>query len=178
MAARLIRDSDLSHWDRRPAACYSRLVGSRFQHGAIAPLLLAVLAGVLVGVGFFTFGYAKGAAYMTNNPAACVNCHVMREQYEGWLKSSHGKVAVCNDCHTPPGFIGKYTTKAVNGFFHSLAFTTQRFPDEIYITERNFRVTEKACLKCHEDIVTGIRATREHRQDVSCIQCHRTVGHM
>ena len=146
--------------------------------GTIAPILLAGLFGALLGIGVFTFGYAKGAAYMTNDPAACVNCHVMRPQYEGWLKSSHGKVAVCNDCHTPPGTIGKYTTKAINGFFHSLAFTTQRFPDEIYITQRNFRVTEKACLKCHEEIVDGIRATRGHRQDVSCIQCHRTVGHM
>ena len=115
---------------------------------------------------------------MTNDPAACVNCHVMRDQFQGWMKSSHGKVAVCNDCHTPPGFIPKYATKAINGFFHSLAFTTQRFPDEIRITERNFRVTEKACLKCHEDMVSSIRATRPHQQDVSCIQCHSTVGHM
>jgi cytochrome c nitrite reductase small subunit len=157
-----------------PDVATSRLT----SRGTIAPILLAVLVGALIGVGFYTFGYAKGAAYMTNDPAACVNCHVMRPQYEGWLKSSHGKVAVCNDCHTPPGFIGKYATKAINGFFHSLAFTTQRFPDEIYITQRNFRVTETACLKCHEEIVTGIRATRGHRQDVSCIQCHRTVGHM
>src|SRR5688572_31846264 len=46
-------------------------------------------------------------SYMTDNPAACANCHVMREQFEEWLKSSHGKVAVCNDCHTPPGVIAK-----------------------------------------------------------------------
>ena len=142
------------------------------------PVLLAIAVGVLTGVGMFTFGYARGASYMTNDPAACVNCHVMRDQFQGWMKSSHGKVAVCNDCHTPPGFIPKYATKAINGFFHSLAFTTQRFPDEIRITERNFRVTEKACLKCHEDIVSSIRATRPHQQDVSCIQCHSTVGHM
>ena len=141
-------------------------------------MLLAVFVGALFGIGFFTFGYAQGGSYLTNDPAACANCHVMRDQYEGWLKSSHGKVAVCNDCHTPPGFFGKYTTKAVNGFYHSLAFTTQRFPDEIHITGRNFRVTEQACLKCHEEMVTGIRATRGHRADVSCIQCHRTVGHM
>lgn len=153
-------------------------VGTRsWQRGAVAPIVLAVLLGATLGVGLFTFGYAKGAAYMTNDPAACVNCHVMRPQYDGWLKSSHGKVAVCNDCHTPPGFLPKYATKAINGFFHSLAFTTQRFPDEIYITMRNFRVTEQACLKCHEPIVTGIRATRSHSGDVSCIQCHRTVGH-
>lgn len=142
------------------------------------PLLLATIVGILLGVGLFTFGYARGYSYMTDRPQACANCHVMRDQYESWMKSSHGKVAVCNDCHTPPGFIPKYATKAVNGFFHSLAFTTQRFPDEIVITERNHRVTEKACLKCHEDIVTGIRGARAHREDVSCIACHRTVGHM
>lgn len=146
--------------------------------GSVAPVLLAGLVGALAGIGLFTFGYAKGGSYMTDNPSACANCHVMRAQFESWMKSSHGKVAVCNDCHTPPGFAGKYTTKAINGFFHSLAFTTQRFPDEIRITNRNFQVTEKACLKCHEDIVMTIRGGRAHRQDVSCIQCHTTVGHM
>jgi cytochrome c nitrite reductase small subunit len=146
--------------------------------GSVAPVLLAILIGAFVGIGVFTFGYARGASYMTDDPAACANCHVMRDQFDGWLKSSHGKVAVCNDCHTPPGFVPKYATKAINGFFHSLAFTTQRFPDEIAITKRNFNVTEQACLKCHADIVGSIQATREHRQDVSCIQCHRTVGHM
>jgi cytochrome c nitrite reductase small subunit len=150
----------------------------RIELGSVNAVLLAALVGVLLGIGLFTFGYARGASYLTDDPAACGNCHVMRENVESWLKSSHGKVAVCNDCHTPPGFAGKYTTKAVNGFFHSLAFTTQRFPDEIFITERNFKVTEKACLKCHEEIVLGIRGSRAHGQDVSCIACHRTVGHM
>jgi cytochrome c nitrite reductase small subunit len=103
----------------------------------------------------------------------------MREQLEGWMKSSHGKVAVCNDCHAPPGFISKYATKAVNGFFHSLAFTTGHFPDEIQITTRNFNVTETACLKCHEEIVLSIRGTRGHKRgDVSCIRCHDSVGHL
>ena len=146
--------------------------------GSIAALLLAIALGMLMGLGLFTFGYARGAAYLTNDPRACANCHVMRAQFEGWMKSAHGKVAVCNDCHTPPGFFGKYTTKAINGFFHSLAFTTQRFPDEIRINQRNFAVTEKACLKCHEDIVHGIRATRSRDRDVSCIACHRNVGHL
>jgi cytochrome c nitrite reductase small subunit len=152
--------------------------GRASLRGAVTPLLLAVLVGALLGVGIFTFGYARGASYMTDDPEACANCHVMRENFQSWVKSSHGKVAVCNDCHTPPGLVSKYTTKAVNGFFHSLAFTTQRFPDEIYITERNFKVTEKACLKCHQEIVESIRGTRTHGEDVSCIACHRNVGHM
>jgi cytochrome c nitrite reductase small subunit len=157
-----------------------RGVETRFgaRRGFAAPLFLAAIFGVLLGVGLYTFGYAKGAAYLTNDPSACANCHEMREQYESWLKSSHGKVAVCNDCHTPPGLLPKYATKALNGFLHSLAFTSDRFPDEIRITERNFRVTESACLKCHEDIVQSIRGARGTRGDVSCIACHASAGHM
>jgi cytochrome c nitrite reductase small subunit len=148
------------------------------SRGAAATILLGITVGALLGVGLYTFGYAQGASYLSNDPQACANCHVMREHLSGWMKSSHGKVAICNDCHTPPGLVPKYTTKAINGFFHSLAFTTGWFPDEIIITQRNFRVTESACLKCHSEIVQGIRSTREHRSDVACISCHRTVGHM
>jgi cytochrome c nitrite reductase small subunit len=151
---------------------------SRFLLGSAAPVFLAVLLGVFLGLGLYTFGYARGSSYLTDDPNACANCHVMREQHESWMKSSHSNVAVCNDCHTPPGFVAKYATKALNGFLHSLAFTSGHFPDEIQITRRNFDVAESACLKCHEEIVLGIRATREHRDDVSCIACHQTVGHM
>jgi cytochrome c nitrite reductase small subunit len=68
--------------------------------------------------------YARGGSYLTDDPAACANCHVMREQYDGWIAASHRAVAVCNDCHTPPGLLGKYATKARNGFWHSVAFTS------------------------------------------------------
>ncbi len=148
------------------------------EAGFAAPLALGALLGALIGVGVFTFGYAHDAAYLTNSPQACANCHVMRDHYESWLKSSHGKFAACNDCHTPPGIVPKYETKALNGFFHSMAFTTGRFPDEIQITDRNLRVAESSCLKCHQDIVMGIRGVRGHGGDVSCISCHRNVGHM
>lgn len=163
---------------RRDISCRAmkRIVGR--NRGAVAFTLLAVCIGLMLGVGLFTFGYASGASYMTNDPAACANCHVMRNQFDSWMKGSHGKVAVCNDCHTPPGFLAKYSTKALNGFFHSLAFTTQYFPDEIRITGRNARVTEASCMKCHEDIVSGIQSGRGHREQVSCVSCHRTVGHL
>ena len=138
---------------------------------------LALALGSLFGVGFFTFIYAKGAAYLTNNPEACANCHVMQEQYAAWMKGSHGHVAVCNDCHTPSGFLPKYFTKAQNGFFHSLAFTTGWFPDHIQIHGRNYEVTRAACSKCHGDIVSGIQSTRGHQSSVDCIQCHNQVGH-
>jgi cytochrome c nitrite reductase small subunit len=75
-----------------------------------------VVVGIALGVGAYTFVYARGASYLTNDPTACVNCHVMREQLDGWLASSHRAVAVCNDCHAPHDLVGKYATKAVNGF--------------------------------------------------------------
>lgn len=142
-------------------------------------LLSAAIVGLAAGVGFFTFGYARGASYLTDDPRACANCHVMDEQFAGWTKSSHRAVAVCNDCHTPPGLVPKYTTKAINGFNHSFAFTSGRFPEPIRITDRNRRVTEQACRKCHGPIVDAIDAhAAEDRERLACIACHRNVGHL
>ena len=108
------------------------------------PLTLAVGLGVLLGLGAATFRYAEGFSYFSNDPQACANCHVMQEQFDGWVHSSHRSVAVCNDCHTPPGLLPKYWTKAQNGFWHSFYFTTGDYPDPIRITERNRAVTEKS----------------------------------
>src|SRR5262245_37042891 len=100
-------------------------------------MVLAVLVGLAGGIGLYTFAYARGGSYLTNDPAACANCHVMHEHYAAWTASSHHGVAVRNDCHTPPGLVAKYLTKAENGFWHSFAFTTGRFPEPIRITARN-----------------------------------------
>ena len=145
----------------------------------VGPLLIAgVVFGLLAGLGLYTFVYAQGSSYLTNDPAACVNCHVMNEQYNGWLKSSHHAVAVCNDCHTPHNLVGKYSTKALNGFWHSFAFTSGRFPDNIQITPRNHRITEAACRSCHTDMVHAIDVSgRADGEAVSCVRCHGTVGH-
>ncbi|WP_068425804.1 cytochrome c nitrite reductase small subunit [Piscicoccus intestinalis] len=134
--------------------------------------------GSLLGVGLFTFGYARGASYLTGDPAACVNCHVMRDQWNGWLASSHGKVATCSDCHSPHNFVGKYANKATNGFFHGLAMTTGNHPDNIRIKPYNLRVTEQACLYCHADITQSVRSSRAHANTQSCVSCHRDVGHL
>ena len=144
----------------------------------LLPIVAASLIGILSAVGGYTFIYAKGYSYMTNDPAACANCHVMENHYRAWMKSSHRAVAVCNDCHTPPGLIPKYTTKAINGFNHSLAFTTGRFPEPLRITARNTAVTEKACRKCHASIVDAFEGPHLQNDPLSCIRCHSTVGHL
>jgi cytochrome c nitrite reductase small subunit len=141
-----------------------------------ALVVLAIVVGVAIGIGGYTFVYAKGGSYLTNDPGACVNCHVMREQFDGWVKGSHRAVAVCNDCHTPPGLVHKYSTKALNGFWHSFAFTTGRFHEPIDITARNRAVTEKACRHCHGAIVDAIEP-HPRSQAIACLTCHASVGH-
>lgn len=141
-------------------------------------LIVGTAIGIAAGVGGFTFIYAKGASYLTSDPAACMNCHIMKEQFDGWSRSSHHQVAACNDCHAPHNLIGKYATKAENGFWHSYAFTTGRFHEPIQITERNRRVTENACRHCHADVVQAIDGPHRKGQELSCIPCHRSVGHL
>ena len=140
-------------------------------------VVIALALGLAVGIGSYTFVYAKGASYLSNDPRACANCHIMQDHLDGWIKSSHRSVATCNDCHTPAGFVRKYYTKADHGFFHSLAFTTDKFHEPIHMKERSRRVTEGACRKCHQDIVHDIEATKTSGETMSCIRCHASVGH-
>lgn len=138
---------------------------------------LVIAVGILTGAGAYTFIYARGASYLTDKPEACINCHVMRSQYAGWIKGSHRSVAVCNDCHTPDGLAGKYASKAKYGFLHAYAFTTGRFPDEIQVTQPMHELTERACLKCHAAIVEAMTVTGVARENLMCLRCHRDVGH-
>ena len=131
------------------------------------------MVGVGLGLGAFTFVYARGGSYLSDDPAACANCHVMRPQLEAWQKSSHHAVAVCNDCHAPAGGLAKYWVKAVNGYNHSFAFTTDTVDEPLRITARNREVTEAQCRRCHADMVAAMGGTG----DVSCIRCHNAVGH-
>jgi cytochrome c nitrite reductase small subunit len=140
-------------------------------------IVLGMTAGLAAGLGGYTFVYARGASYLTNDPAACANCHVMDEHYAAWLRSSHRAVAVCNDCHTPHGFIGKYATKASNGFWHSYGFTTGRFPDPLRIKPGNLEIAEDACRRCHGDIVEAMDGPHSRQERPRCVQCHRGAGH-
>jgi cytochrome c nitrite reductase small subunit len=143
-------------------------------------IIVGIAIGFATGIGVYTFVYAKGYSYLSNNPASCANCHIMNDQYNAWQKSSHHAVATCNDCHTPHDFFGKYYTKASNGFWHSYYFTTNTFHEPIEITERNRRITEESCRGCHQTMVESIEFSvrPEHFDEVSCLRCHRSVGHM
>ena len=144
-------------------------------------LVTAVLIGMAIGLGGFTFVYAEGHSYLTDDPEACANCHVMNDHLDAWLKSSHSPVATCNDCHTPhDGLVAKYAVKAKNGFWHSFYFTTGGYPDPIRITEGNEQVVEDACRYCHEAVTESVDhgVSSEAAEPLDCTRCHQYVGHM
>lgn len=146
---------------------------------SILLVLVALSIGSAIGIGGYTFFYAKGTAYLTNDPKACANCHVMEQHYSAWLKSSHRAVATCNDCHSPPGLIDKYWSKAQNGFWHSVKFTTGNYPDPLRIKPYNLEIVEDSCRKCHGAITDAIdpHTNDPNTSQMTCTHCHQGVGH-
>ena len=140
-----------------------------------APAVAAcALLGSLAGAGAVTVATSGATSYLSDNPKACVNCHIMREPYDGWQKASHHGHATCNDCHTPSGFLSKYLVKAETGWWHSKGFTLQDFHEPIRIRPYNARIVRENCVRCHAEMTADIHAGGE---PLDCVRCHGKVGH-
>ena len=113
---------------------------------------MCIAAGLVFGAGAYTFRYAEGTSYLSNDPAACANCHVMNDYYAGWQKASHHHVATCNDCHVPHDVLRKYLVKTDAGYRHSKAFTLENFHEPIEMIDRSYRVLTANCVACHRVI--------------------------
>ncbi|MDJ0762956.1 MAG: cytochrome c nitrite reductase small subunit [Myxococcota bacterium] len=142
----------------------------------LLPALTFASLGVMVGIGAIAIDYGEAVSYLSTDPAACANCHIMLPQYDAWQKASHHAVATCADCHLPASFPEKYIAKSENGWNHSKAFTLQNFSEPIIIRPVNADVLQTNCLRCHADIV--------HQQSIGytegaprCVHCHVAVGH-
>jgi cytochrome c nitrite reductase small subunit len=150
---------------------------TRAKRIGLGGVLLGVFAGTFVGAGAYTFRYAEGTSYLSNDPRACVNCHIMRDQFDGWQKASHHAAATCNDCHVPHDFVGKYLAKMDHGYRHSKAFTFQDFHEPIRITPGDLEIVQANCRRCHEQLVEEIDRVGHAAGTTNCVQCHNGVGH-
>jgi cytochrome c nitrite reductase small subunit len=141
-------------------------------------LVAGISLGLALGIGSYTFRYAKGLSYFSKDPAACANCHIMQSQYDGWQKASHHNAAKCVDCHLPEAFVAKYLAKAEHGWRHSEKFTLQDFEEPIRITPRSSEILQQNCLRCHADLVHDVAAGfAPEPKELSCVHCHQGAGH-
>ena len=152
-------------WIRR---IVDRMAGGRLG------LAIAALSGVAVGLGLLAFQVSNAKSYMSDAPEACINCHVMDNAYATWRSGSHGKVAVCNDCHVPhDNPVARTLFKARDGLKHSAVFTLRVEPQVLRLAEGATEVVQGNCVRCHRDQLGMVRvaAPGERR----CWDCHENV---
>ena len=100
-------------------------------------LPIFIIGGVLAGLGAYAIYMSRPHSYLSDNPAACVNCHIMTPYYQSWNHSSHAAWATCNDCHIPhDNLVHTYGFKAMDGLYHAAVFTFRAEPQTIRIERR------------------------------------------
>ncbi len=140
-------------------------------------VLLAL--GVFAGLAGMTFHVSRASSYLTSDPAACVNCHIMAPQYASWQRGSHARHTTCNDCHVPQDLVRKYAFKAYDGSRHAFMFTFRMEPDVIRIHAPGAWVVQQNCVRCHSNLMGDTMAAQgvAHGGNRSCVECHRDAAH-
>ncbi len=145
---------------------------------------VVIISGILAGLFIYVFYISRAYSYLSDDPATCMNCHIMAPQYATWNHSSHREWANCNDCHVPHNnAINKYYFKAKDGLRHATIFTLRKEPQVIFIKEEGKQVVQDNCLRCHAALLTDHKvmnytSTYQHvRSERPCWDCHRETPH-
>lgn len=144
-----------------------------------------IITGAFVGLFIYTFFASRAYSYLSDDPATCVNCHVMAPYYATWMHSSHGRNTTCNDCHAPQdNLVHKYYVKGLNGLRHGAVFTMRGEDQAMEAIELNSQVIMNNCIRCHTQLNTEFvntgRFSYKEMQDIggkACWDCHRDVPH-
>lgn len=134
-----------------------------------------ILAGIFVlavaGGLFVSFGPPQLLA-KTETPLFCSSCHVMQSQYEAWTNVGAHRTIKCVDCHLPHENMGVYYVwKSIDGMKDMVVFYSGQTPEIIEISNRQQRVVQSNCIRCHEARVEMID------QERNCWECHRWLQH-
>ncbi|MEJ5263502.1 MAG: cytochrome c nitrite reductase small subunit [Ignavibacterium sp.] len=146
--------------------------------------MVIVLVGIGVGLLLLTLHLARATSYLSDDPSACVNCHIMAPYYATWERGSHGRVATCNDCHIPhDNIINTYLFKASDGMRHSYVFTFRLEPQVIRIKQAGKDAVQQNCIRCHQNLIHPISLRAISGQSIQgegdgyCWDCHRETPH-
>lgn len=146
---------------------------------------LIILLGVACGFALYLIYMSRAYSYLTDEPSACVNCHIMAPYYQSWQKSSHQPWTTCNDCHVPQdNFFRGYAFKAKDGLYHAAVFTFRAEPQVIRPRAESYGAIMENCIRCHtqlntEFVKTGMVKYAEVKDGKAkaCWDCHREVPH-
>jgi cytochrome c nitrite reductase small subunit len=145
-----------------------------------------ILSGVVVGLTVLFMYLLRMHTYIVgDDPAACVNCHIMSPYHSTWARSSHGRDATCNDCHVPHNnIVAKYYFKGKDGMKHVAYFVTHAEHQAIMAEEASSQVIMNNCIRCHEELNTRLVRTgkidymlAKRGEGMTCWDCHRDVPH-
>ncbi|HWG84093.1 MAG TPA: cytochrome c nitrite reductase small subunit [Deinococcales bacterium] len=169
-----------------------------FLAGLARPWAIATmgLLGAFIGMLAYVMVISEGASYLSDDPDACINCHIMTPEYATWQRSSHGRDTVCNDCHVPhDSEIRKYWFKAMDGLRHATIFTLNMEPQVMKAREESLHVIQENCVRCHANTLSatmepldreGVKLTQVGASAITlphsdlgraCTDCHREVPH-
>lgn len=144
-----------------------------------------VVCGMVVGGGGLFLYLLRAHTYLGDEPAACVNCHIMAPYYATWFHSSHSRDATCNDCHVPhENAVKKWTFKGMDGMRHVAAFLTHGESQVIQANKESAQVIMNNCIRCHTQLNTEFVKTgkidymmAKVGEGKACWDCHRDVPH-
>lgn len=132
------------------------------------------LVGAAVGLAVVIARISNAASYMSNSPRTCINCHVMTDAYASWQRGSHGRVAVCVDCHVPhDNPVAKLAFKGTDGLKHSAVFTMGTAPQVLRLSAPARPVVQANCTRCHENLLGMIRLAGPDER--KCWDCHNNI---
>lgn len=148
-------------------------------------LTAIIMLGVLFGLGFYTVYASRAASYLSDEPATCVNCHIMAPFYATWNHSSHGRNATCNDCHVPQDNVfRKYYFKGKDGMRHASIFAIRGEAQVIQAINESANVIMENCIRCHTQLNTELVKTGRMNYEMAkagegkaCWDCHRDIPH-
>lgn len=148
---------------------------------------LSVLCGVIVGLtGLFFYLLRMHTYIIGDDPAACINCHIMSPYYATWAHSAHARNTTCNDCHVPNNnMAAHYAFKGMDGMKHVAYFVTFSERQSIEAEDASAEVIMDNCIRCHKQLnqefvnigrIDYMEAKRGEGK--ACWDCHRDVAHM
>ena len=152
-------------------------------------LKYAALCVFVIALGFLAYmvHISKALSYLSSDPKACINCHVMNTQYATWQHSSHAQTAGCVDCHLPrDSMVNKYIAKAKDGYNHTVAFTFNTYKNAIKISDDGAKRVQENCISCHASLNAQVISNSDlnHKYDDPsvatgrrCWECHKDVPH-